>query len=236
MLVCDRPALVTWSPDFSTSWQADPLWTKLLCGDLEVCNSLEAAEWDAAPGVQVVACEACGITQCAAGGWVHVSRLGRHVLWTPLELELEDDLRAREYTPPAYLREHGALAVPVIDWDGWRERIPTMPQAAELPTTRRRELLRAWKPPGFDPFERENSAVSAIADWLAVDAPVDADLVRADEIGAQVELLYGDVHDTFDRPHLREWQAFALRGDCLAPAFEGGWTLEPLPIRRPDGA
>src|SRR5438128_267339 len=147
----------------------------------------------------------------AAGGWVHVSRLGRHVLWTPLELEHEDDLRAREYTPPAYLREHGALAVPVIDWDGWRERIPTMPQAAELPTTHRRELLRAWKPPGFDPFERENSAVSAIADWLAVDAPVDADLVRADEIGAQVELLYGDVHDTFDRQHLRDWQAFALR-------------------------
>src|SRR5207244_10308494 len=119
---------------------------------------------------------------------VHVSRLGRHGLGTRRQLERADALRGREYAPPAYLREHGALAVPVTDWDGWRERIPTMPQAAELPTTHRRELLRAWKPPGFDPFERENSAVSAIADWLAVDAPLDADLVRADEIGAPDEL------------------------------------------------
>jgi hypothetical protein len=63
---------------------------------------------------------------------------------------------------------------------------------------------------------------------------VEGDLVRADDIGARVELLYGDVHDTFDRPHLREWPAFARRGDRVAPAFDGGWTLDPLPIPPPN--
>jgi hypothetical protein len=58
-------------------------------------------------------------------------------------------------------------------------------------------------------------------------APVEGELVRA----AAVDTLYVDVPDTFDRPQLREWQAYAVADGHLAPAFGGGWAIDPSPIR-----
>src|SRR5437764_5581258 len=86
MLVCEAPELVPWRPDFSTSGQDDPDWTKLVCGGIELCNTLEAANWTDEWAVQVDVCDACGYIHCRSGGWVHVSRLGSHVLWTPPDI------------------------------------------------------------------------------------------------------------------------------------------------------
>jgi hypothetical protein len=239
MLVCETPQLVRWKPDFSSSEQEDPDWTKVVCGGVEVCNTLEGANWTEDWAVQVEVCAACGVVHCASGGWVHVSRLGHHVLWTRAEVDFEDEDASREYRPPDYLPGHGAVAIPVDEWEAWRASIRQLPSAAEFRPARRRELRRAWeRPERFELLAAETEATDdaaahlrAVADWLAAaDATVEGELVPAAAIGARLETLYIDVPDTFDRPELREWRAYATVDGRLAPAFSGGWTIAPVPI------
>jgi hypothetical protein len=241
-LVCDAPELVRWRPDFSNSEQDDPDWTKLVCGDVELCNTLEAANWTDEWAVQVEVCAECGYVHCSSGGWVHVSRLGRHLLWTPAEVDPEDEYAVSEYRPPDYLRRHCAVAIPVDAWEHWRGSIAELPRPASFRPARRRHLRRAWaRPERFDLLAAEREATNdaaahlrAVAEWLELgDAPVDAELVPAEAVGARLETLYIDVPDTFDRPQLREWRPYAVADGRLAPAFSGGWTIEPLPIPLP---
>ena len=230
MLVCEAPELVSWRPDFSTSGQHDPDSTKLVCGGVELCNTLEAPNWTELV-VQVMVCEACGYVGCSSGGWVRVSRIGGHLLWTA-----SDDEDAR---PPAYLRAHGAVAIPIERWEQWRHRIRGLPAAADFRPARRGDLRRAWgRPERFELLAAESETTEeaarhlrAVTEWLAVgEASVAAELVRAAATGTRIETLYLDVPDTFDRPQLQEWQAYAAVDGRLAPAFGSGWTIEPAPI------
>jgi hypothetical protein len=101
---------------------------------------------------------------------------------------------------------------------------------------RREDLRRAWgRPERFELLAAESDSTEvaegrlrAVADWLATsEEVVEAELVRS----AAAETLYVDVPDTFDRPQLEEWQAYAVVDGRLAPAFGGGgWTIEPAPI------
>jgi hypothetical protein len=76
MLVCDAPEFVAWRPDFSSSGQTDPHWTRLVCKGEQLSNALDFVDWlDDELGTQVVLCEACGYTGCEFGGYVYVSRL-----------------------------------------------------------------------------------------------------------------------------------------------------------------
>jgi|GEM_PF-5881716 len=239
MLVCEAPELVSWRPDFSSSEQPDPSWTKLVCGGEEICNTLEAADWTDTWAVQVEVCAQCGYVGCSSGGWVHVSRLGGHLLWTPAEIDPRDDDGAWEYRPPGYLEEQGAVAIAIDQWERWRASLRDLPAAAAFEPTRRGDLRRAWQQPErFDLLAAESETTEeaaanlrAVADWLAVvDVPVEGELVRAAAIGAPVETLFVDVPDTFDRPQLREWRPYAVVDGRLAPAFDGGWTIDPAPI------
>ena len=81
MLLYDKPSLEKWSPDFSSSGQSSPVWTRLKYGQVELCNSLEWTDWTPNP-VQVQICDACGTPGCASGGYVHISVLNDLVLWT----------------------------------------------------------------------------------------------------------------------------------------------------------
>ena len=242
MLVCEAPELVPWRPDFSTSGQDDPDWTKLVCGGIELCNTLEAANWTDEWAVQVDVCDACGYIHCRSGGWVHVSRLGSHVLWTPPDIA-PHEYRVSRNRPPGYLRRHGAVAIPVEQWERWRESIAPLPAAAGFQRARRDDLRRAWgRPERFELLAAETDSTEdaaarlrAVADWLADgDAPAEGELVRGAAVGARVEIVYIDVPDTFDRPELEEWRAYALVDGRLAPAF-GDWTLDPAPIPRSAG-
>jgi hypothetical protein len=80
--------------------------------------------------------------------------------------------------------------------------------------------------------EEASAHLLALVDWFGADAelPVGSDLARAKEIGAQIETLYFDLPDTFDRPMPLEWQAFALTADGLTPAFAATWVLVPEPV------
>ena len=239
MLVCEAPELVSWRPDFSSSGQADPSWTKLVCGGEEICNTLEGANWTDTWAVQVEVCRECGYVGCSSGGWVHVSRLGGHLLWTPAEIDLDDQDADWEYRPPTYLRDQGAVAIPIDRWDRWRSSFRDLPAAPAFQPTRRGDLGRAWQQPErFDLLAAESETMEeaavhlrAVADWLAVgDLPVEGELVHAAALGARLETLYVDVPDAFDRPQLREWRPYAVAEGGLAPAFDGGWTIDPAPI------
>jgi hypothetical protein len=239
MLVCETPELVTWRPDFSSSGQADPRWTKLVCDEEELCDSLEVANWTDSSAVQVEVCPQCGVVGCSSGGWVRVSRLGRHLLWTPAEIDPGDRDVEWEYRPPSYLRDHGAVAIPIEHWERWRVSFAGMPSADAFHPTRRGDLRRAWQQPerfallaaGRDTTEEAAAHLRAVAEWLgAADVPVEGALVQATAVGARLEILYVDVLDTFDRPQLREWRPYAVGDGGLAPAFGDGWTIEPAPI------
>src|SRR5690242_359655 len=108
MLLCDAPEFERWMPDFSTSGQRSPEWTRVTCGGEQITNALEWIDWDERP-VQVVLCEQCGVSGCAVGGRAHVSRAGDHVLWTAPEIDLvRSELSDREDQPTALIARHGA--------------------------------------------------------------------------------------------------------------------------------
>jgi hypothetical protein len=251
MLVCDSPEFVAWRPDFSSSGQASPHWTKLLCNDVQLCNSMEWTDWLEEFSVQVELCEQCGHTHCATGGYVRLSRLGSHLLWTPPRLEHPDDGWEREqYTPSTALREHGAIAVAVVDWENWRTRFGDLPRADEFPRTERRDLAGAWAVsapfmsadiPGSDFLamvrERLIAAESAtneealrrfetLVTWFTSDqdAVVDGELARTD--ADSVEMLHLDLPDG-RKTRLGDWRPYAVHDGRLTLAFGSHWLLSP---------
>ena len=251
MLVCDSPAFVAWSPDFSSSEQADPHWTKLLCSGVQLCNSLEWIDWREEFSVQVELCEQCGHTNCATGGYVRISRLASNLLWTPPRLEHPDDAWEREqFTPSTALREHGAIAFAVADWESWRARFRDLPPADHFPRTERRDLAAAWTlsaPFGSkgmsagdflarvrerlitaESATTENALhrLQALVEWFASDedSPVDGELAHAD---ADTEgVLYLDLPDG-RTTRLREWRPYAIRDGRLTLGFGDHWLLSP---------
>lgn len=233
MLVCTEPSLAVWTPDLSGSGREDAAWTRLRCGELGLSNSLEWVAWHAPGRVQVEICEECGVTHCAPGGYVHLSRLGEDVLWTPPLLDADDE--REQLGPSAAVAQHGGVLLPAAVWRGLRERFPRLPDPAGLPATRRADLAAAWAT-GAAPPEALSAAdphatglalarLAAVAAWLTADgeAEVEATLRRAADVGAEVAALRVE-------PEGREWRPVARAGDRLSPAFAGEWVLEPAPV------
>jgi hypothetical protein len=256
VLVCVEPEFVAWRPDFSSSEQASPHWTRVLCGEVELTNAINAVDWlDRERAVQVELCESCGFVGCASGGYVHVSRLESHVLWTPAHIDLSDPFEGSWYRPSVAVSGHGGVAIAVADWEAWRQQFPALPPAVEFPPTLRRDLLAAWRGEAqiFGQFDSQDDLVElararaiaadpssledalaqfeAVALWLQLepDAPVEGALVRGAVRGARIETLYLDVPDTFDRDALREWRATALVNDRVTAVFSGELVLAPAP-------
>ncbi len=251
MVVCDSPEFVAWRPDFSSSGQSSPDWTKLTCAGVQLCNSMEWTDWLEEFSVQVELCEQCGHTHCARGGYVRISRLASHLLWTPPRLEDPDDALEREqYAPSPALREHGAIAVALAEWENRRARFLDVPPADEIPRTERRDLAAAWALSApfmsgdmpdsaflamvrerliaaeFATSEESLSRLQALVTWFASDqdAYVDAELARADAGG--VEVLYLDLPDG-RKTQLGDWRPYAVHNGCLTLAFGNQWLLSP---------
>lgn len=143
MIFVDRPELETWCPDFSSSGQSDPTWTRLRSGSLVLANSLEAPEWDTNP-VQVIVCEACGHPQCATGGYVHVSRTPRHVVWTAPQIDQSDSFERDEYQAAYSIRQGAIVLLRTEQWDAWSKGRKGMPLSADLTQLNGRGLADAW--------------------------------------------------------------------------------------------
>jgi hypothetical protein len=255
MLVCEAPELVRWQPDFSSSGQGSPRWTRLVCEGLEICNTMEGSHWTEPELVQVVVCEECGHPGCASGGYARLSRLASYALLSRPLPHPADPWEVSEYRPSHAIGKHGAVAVPLAEWTRWGERFDNLPHPDVLPPSQRSHLAAAWglerifapRDKGAPPArvvrdrliaaalrstEEASAHLLALVDWFGADAelPVGSDLARAKEIGAQIETLYFDLPDTFDRPMPLEWQAFALTADGLTPAFAATWVLVPEPV------
>src|SRR5262245_3089002 len=143
MIACDDAVLEQWHPDFSSSGQSNPSWTRATCCGVLLCNSLEWAHWLENP-VQVVLCDACGHAGCASGGYVHISRLGDHLLWTRPQINESDTWEQDQYHPAWPLRRFGAVILTLRTWARWREVVSDLPAPDQLPAASGRELLNAW--------------------------------------------------------------------------------------------
>jgi hypothetical protein len=177
------------------------------------------------------------------------------VLWTPPHIDLNDPLESTWYRASHPVRQYGGVAIPVGDWEAWRRRFGELPPADEFPPTLRQDLLAAWRGEAqifgrfdspddlielarrrtvaADPSSAEEALgeLEAVASWLQDEpnAAVEGSLLGASGEGAQVETLYFDVPDTFDRDVLREWRATARIGDQVTPVFGGELVLVPAP-------
>lgn len=234
MFVCDNARAEVWQPDFSSSGQASPIWTRVTCAGRELTNSLEWVDWPENP-VQVILCDACGYLFCAPGNYVHVSRLGGHVLWSTPQT---DD--PGQQGMPAILRARGAVAIPDALWDGWAAAVPDLPPAARFAPANHAAVADAWvlgpartaasilptleeKLIGGDTLAKD-AAIALVASALAflrahAEAPFEGALVPLADM--RIETLY------FDGPP--DWPAFAFAdGETyLALNREHGVRLDP---------
>src|SRR5919198_855592 len=140
MLVCSSPELVRWQPDLSSSCQASPQWTRLVCAGVELCNTMEWSDWSDVDLVQLIVCEECGYAGCENGGYARVSRLGGHVLLTPPLVDPADAWAVTQYRPSHAIREHGAVAIATAHWEEWRHHFRNLPAPDALAASRRSDL------------------------------------------------------------------------------------------------
>jgi hypothetical protein len=143
VIVCGSPEFVSWRPDLASSGQRGPSWTKLVCGGVVLCNSLEWVDWLEDP-VQVRICEACGFPGCERGGYVRITRLGPHLLWTQPRVDMDDEWERSEFQLLRVLQQAGAVLIHARAWDRWRTRFVDLPEPASFAPTSRWDLAQAW--------------------------------------------------------------------------------------------
>jgi hypothetical protein len=144
MLICHEIELGTWTPDFSSSEQASPRWTRVSCSGFQLVNSLEWVDWGTNP-VQVVLCESCGYPDCSPGNYVHLSRLGDLVIWSSPHVDESDNWAISQYTPSLAVRTHGAVALPKTEWERLRRIHDGVPSVTVLAEATRRVLADSWR-------------------------------------------------------------------------------------------
>lgn len=223
MLLCDAPEFERWTPDFSSSGQASPEWTRVRCGGEQITNALEWIDWDEHP-VQLVLCEQCGVTGCAIGGHAHVSRAGgQAVLSEPRLPDRDPEWEAERYAASTAIGRHGAVVVPTAVWSAW----PDAPALGALPPTRRCDLLAAWRataPPRADAIATD---LGALEDALAALDAVEAWFADEPEaaVGALVPVGEDAVTIFYDSPRFTEWTAVTRAGGGWRPVFAGRITV-----------
>jgi hypothetical protein len=263
MLVCTAPEFVRWTPDFSSSGQSSPQWTKLVCAGAELCNGIEWVDWLDEP-VQVRLCESCGHTHCEVGGYVRITRIGPHLLWTRPRITSDDAWERSQFTLHHPLEQTGAVLVPMEAWNVWGDRGIALPDAGEFPPTSRWDLAQAWLMDA--PLRRGNrfwkrsesrgisspeEAVQGVRETIvAADGTTTERAVAEFErvatwlAEAPDELVEGQIVEAsgtgaavralyLDDGRLETWSAIADRDGRLTPVFGADWILTPEPVEAP---
>jgi hypothetical protein len=244
VLICNRPTLEKWSPDFSSSEQANPIWTRITSGETELCNSLESTEWMENP-VQVQICDACGTVGCASGGYIHLSAIEDYVFWTiPQSDKVSEGIDAP--FPATALVKFGAVAFPNEAWERLHAAEYEVPEARCISRANGLALIDAWavgpgRPQAVErllPMLRARllacetlepaAAIEWIERWLnwfqsRANLAVDGSIVSPDLAKATIETLY------FDGPRGEDWPALARFGEGFVP------VLDPTHIFVPAG-
>jgi hypothetical protein len=246
MLFCENPKLIRWSPDFSLSEQPDPDWTKVVCHEVELCNSLEKCEWDSNP-VQIHLCKTCGYAGCSQGGYVHISRIGYYLIWTESQIENEDEFDRMQYGSAWYLYKHGPLLLPTSVWDQWKQTVSSLPAFKVFAIVTGRSIADAWclsmggqlevkdfnnlfhilkdKLIASDDYDLSTTQnyCNDIVSWLEQywDKPLNGSLRNASELDVNVQTIY------IDGARVEEWPAFYVLEDKPWPAFGKEWVYSP---------
>lgn len=249
MILCEGLTLSRWTPDFSSSGQENPEWTRVRCGGAELVNSVEWVEWEVNP-VQVLVCDECGYAGCAVGNYVHISLLSNQVLWTAPQVEANDefpDWKAGECTPPAVLLQQGLIAFPLDQWSRLRELNARVPASEQLPRATRRAIANGWRMSAPRPHrgerleviipilkdrlvgtdrldaERVIALLAPLIEWLGADPdqPLEGWICEASAIGAEVETLY------FHEVSQFHWPALALQNDRALLALSDKLVFVP---------
>jgi hypothetical protein len=243
MKVCSHITLEKWTPNFNSSGQVSPTWTRSRCEGVELFNSLESTTWTDNP-VQVVLCEACGHKGCASGGYLHVSHLGDFVLWTTPQIDPEDDWQATQYYAAWPVRRFGAVAIPKSTWEDWRTVSP-LPDIETLAPANGAAIFDAWfQAPARARLIDEivpmlksgllgttslelGDAIDRVTRWI--DRLKDTSLsfrhsaLRSPAaIGARIETLYFDGHAEED------WPALAICDEGDYPLLDLDHALVPI--------
>jgi len=180
--------------------------------------------------VQVIICEACGQERCASGGFVHLSRLDRYVLWSGAQEGSVDvdDYGYDAFEIPRIIRTRGALAIPERAWNEWSAAIREVPRFERLNPANHAAVADAWilgparttdtllthlkdRLVAGDTLEKEAAMnlVERTLNYFRANAQTSFDrpLISPDEVGARIETLY------FDGPAELDWPAFAFAGN-----------------------
>ena len=244
MLDGRNAVLNKWSPDFSSSLQPDPTWTRIIVDDFVVCNSIEYTDWATNP-VQVHQDEFCG---CDETGYnVDITRLGTNVLWTPTPPTESDVKEGRVFS---WLHEKGFMVVHSELWNTWRNDYGNIPHSSTLDRTSRAHLAKAWMVEAPDSMrfasvddiaDRLESAllacdsldvvvamkaVCSLCWWLESEPceVVEGELLPASQAEVTVEGLH------LDTPGFESWAALAYRGAHYTLAFSSDLVLAPCPV------
>ena len=218
MLVCAMPEFVPWQPNFSSSGQSDPDWTRLVCGGLELSNAISWVDWLEEPAVQVQLCETCRASNAVREHGGVAIPLDEWIQW-----------RHRFTGLPS---PDGFPSTTRLDLlDAWQAEAPgfgSWDQPDQLLSLAREWAVAAEPSETSEALER----LEALVQWFRAepDAVVEGELVPVGDGEVTVETLYLDVPDTFDRPVLHEWTALARHDGRVTPVFGGELVLVPEPI------
>ncbi len=242
MFLCRQPSTERWSPDFSASGEKNPEWTRANCGEVELCNSLEWAEWSANP-VQVQLCDACGTVGCASGGYAHVSTLSNLVLWTAPQTVAESDFD--RIFPANPIERFGAVVFLPDVWMQLRSVAANVPDAHQISPSNGCAIRDAWisgphRPKGEDRLRdwlhrrllAADSldcveAITWVEHWLSwfdskTSIAIEGYIATTEDSGALIEKLY------FDGPGSEDWPALARLDDRIVPALSPTHVFVPL--------
>ena len=245
MILVDNAVLELWSPDFSSSGQSNPTWTRLRQDRWVLANSLEAPEWLDDP-VQVVICDACGTVGCASGSYVHVSRTKKYIVWTAPQMNEPDPFEQDEYQAAFPIREAGLVLIPREHWDAWADERASMPVSREFPKLTGGALAEAWRwsmpaanraptvrqmshfvakrALACESFEVAEAAaiIDSLATWLRErrEANIDGEFERVSH-DRRTETIY------FEVPIGEGWSAFEVGQDGSLVAVSSEWVFRP---------
>jgi hypothetical protein len=254
MLVVELADVESWTPNFASSGQANPKWTRVRASGTEICDTLEGVEWLDNP-VQVTLCDACGTPECASGGYTHISRVGPDLLWTAPQLDSDDAFEVDRRRTSFPVAHRGGLLIPEVEWRRWQKAVDTLPSTTTFPHANRRAIADAWRMGvvgrlragsvsdissclreyalASDSMELADAVatVRRLVEWAlrSPEAPAQGQLVRASDFGTRVEVIYTD------GKHEEDWPAFGHVGSRLAFALGREHVFVPADLadRRP---
>lgn len=242
MIICSETSMEKWSPNFSSSGQVSPVWTRLRFQNTELCNTLEWVDWLENP-VQVQICDACGTINCASGGYIHISRLLELVLWTTPQIDVADEWARCRYSPIFPLESLGAIGFPMQTWLDLRTSFPDLPDPSKLPKANCRAVVDAWalgpgRPTNLDDLPQflktrliacdtldNDTAISSIDNWLdrllsIRDRAIDQHVMPVTQVDGQIETMY------FDGPSSKDWAAFVRVGEKYLPLLGAEYFVD----------